>query len=155
MRIQTEYMSFNNRWMISSSYDCQAHQWRSQRRWCFSQTALLWFKVLPDKLPALRSLLPVLPGAPRFVVSAARLVVGASGLVVGPLKLVPGAHSDSVRRQECPPRVCYCPEIDASNFTLHILSDTPGGSQWLKYILLMLILAGYVWLDCRMPSLTG
>ena len=26
------------------------------------------------------------------------------------------------------------PEIDASKFTLHILSDTPGGSQRLKYI---------------------
>jgi len=30
------------------------------------------------------------------------------------------------------------PEIDASKFTLHILSDTSGGFQWLKYILLML-----------------
>jgi len=38
---------------------------------------------------------------------------------------------------ECPPRVWYSPEIDASKFTLHILSDTPGGSQQLKYILLM------------------
>jgi len=41
-------------------------------------------------------------------------------------------------RQECPPRVWYSPEIDASKFTLHILSGTPGGFQWLKYILLML-----------------
>ena len=40
-------------------------------------------------------------------------------------------------QQECPPRVWYSPEIDASKFTLHILSDTPGGFQWLKYILLM------------------
>jgi hypothetical protein len=30
---------------------------------------------------------------------------------------------------ECPPRVSYSAEIDASMFTLHILSDTPGGSQ--------------------------
>jgi len=33
--------------------------------------------------------------------------------------------------------VSYSPEIDASKFTLHILSDTPGGFQSLKYIVLM------------------
>jgi len=38
---------------------------------------------------------------------------------------------------ECPPRVWYSPEIDPSKFTLHILSDTPGVFEWLKYILLM------------------
>jgi len=48
MRIQPEYMSFRNRCMISSSYEFQAHQQRSQRRCCFSQNALLWFEVLPD-----------------------------------------------------------------------------------------------------------
>jgi len=36
---------------------------------------------------------------------------------------------------DCPSRVWYSSEIDASKFTLHILSDTPGGSQWLKSIL--------------------
>ena len=46
-------MSFKNRWMISSRYDFQAHQQRSQRRCCFFQTALLWFQVLPDMSPAL------------------------------------------------------------------------------------------------------
>jgi len=60
---------------------------------------------------------PALPGAPRLVV---------------------GSPSYSEGRQECPPRVWYSPEIDASKFTLHILSDTPGGLQWLKYSLLML-----------------
>jgi len=35
---------------------------------------------------------------------------------------------------ECPRRVWFSPEIDASKFTLRLLSDTPGGSQWLKYI---------------------
>jgi len=35
------------------------------------------------------------------------------------------------------PRVWYSPEIDASKFTLRLLSHTPGGSWWLKYILLM------------------
>jgi len=37
--------------------------------------------------------------------------------------------SYSQGRPECPPRVSYSPDIDASKFTLHILSDTPGGSQ--------------------------
>jgi len=31
--------------------------------------------------------------------------------------------------QEYPPRVWYPPSTDASKFALHILSDTPGGSQ--------------------------
>jgi len=73
--------------------------------------------------PALPGLSPALPGAPRFVVGAPRLVAGAPSYSEG--------------RQECPPSVWYSPEIDASKFTLHILSDTPGGFQWLKYILLM------------------
>ena len=41
-------MSFKNLCTISSSYEFQAHQQRSQRRCCFSQNALLWFEVLPD-----------------------------------------------------------------------------------------------------------
>jgi len=45
--------------------------------------------------------------------------------------------SYSVGRLECPPRVWYSAEIDTSKFTCHILSVTPGGSQRLKYILLM------------------
>jgi len=54
--------------------------------------------------------------------------------------------SYSERRPECPPKVWYSPEIDASKFTLHILSDTPGGFQRLKYILLMshILNAGHV-----------
>jgi len=61
---------------------------------------------------------PALPGAPRVVL---------------------GAHSYSEGWQEYPPRVWYSPEIDASMFALHILWDTPGGSQRLNYILLMWI----------------
>jgi hypothetical protein len=105
MRIQTEY----------SSYDFQAHKQRSQRR-SFPQTALLWFQVLPDMLPALPGVSAALTGAPRLVV---------------------GAPSYSEGRQECPPRVWDSAEIDASGFTLHILSNTPWGFQWVKYILLM------------------
>jgi len=76
MRIQTEYLSFKNHWMISSSYDIQAHQQHSERRCCFSQTALLWFEVL-------QGLSPALLGAPRVVVGASRLVVGAPRRVAG------------------------------------------------------------------------
>jgi len=38
---------------------------------------------------------------------------------------------------DCLSRVWYSPDIDDSQFTLHILSETPGVSQELKYILLM------------------
>jgi hypothetical protein len=40
---------------------------------------------------------------------------------------------------EYPPRVWYSPEVDASKFTLHIFSDTPGVFQRLQYILLMCV----------------
>jgi hypothetical protein len=78
--------------------------------------------VLPYLSLVLPCLSPVLPGAPMLVVSAPRLVVGT------------WSYSDG--RQECAPRVSYSPEIDASKFTLHILSDNPGDSKRLNYILL-------------------
>jgi hypothetical protein len=109
-------MSFKNRWTIRGSFDFQAHQQHSQRRCCFSQTALLRFEVPPHMLLGL-------PGA-RMI------VIGTQGLIAS-------APSYSEGRQECPPKVSYSPEIAVSKLTLHILSDTPGGFQWLKYILLM------------------
>jgi len=42
-------------------------------------------------------------------------------------------------RPECPPTVWYSAENDTSKFTLHILSGTPGGSRWLKCVLLMYV----------------
>jgi len=149
MRIQTEYMSFNNRWTISSSYDFQAHLQCSQR--CrFSQTALQWFEVLPGLSLPLPGLLPALLGAPRHFVGAPKLVPStprcsqtyhnhSHGTPVAVIR----DPSYSECRPEYPPTVCHSPEIDASKFTLHILSDTPGGCQWLKCILLM-SLAGYI-----------
>jgi hypothetical protein len=137
-------MSFNNRWTISSSNDFQAHQQSSLRRCCFSQTAILWFEVLPDMLPAHPGLSPVHPClSPAYPgLSLAHPVLspalpGAPSLVVRAPRVVVHAPSYSEGRQECPPIVWYSPELDASKFTLHILSDTPGGFQWLKYILLM------------------
>jgi len=72
---------------------------------------------------------PVLPGTPRFVVGAPRVVVGAAKVVFGVPRVVVGTSSYSEGWQECPPGIRYSPEIDASNFTLRILSDTPGGFQ--------------------------
>jgi len=116
-------MSFKYRWTISSSYDFQSNQQHSQRRWGVSQTALLSFEVLPDLSLALPSLLPELRAVPRLVIGAPRLLAGTSSYSEG--------------RQDCPPMVWYSLEIDASKFTLHILSDTPAGFQWLRYILQM------------------
>jgi len=104
-------------------------------------------------LPGLSS---ALPGALRLVVSAQGLVAGAPRCFQGHLKFSPALWgvpkpitiaagavinypSYSEGRPECPPRVWYSAEIDASKFTLHVLSDTPGVFQWLKYILLMWI----------------
>jgi len=124
MTIETEYMSFKNHWTISRRYDLKAHQQRSQRICCFSQAALLRFEVLWDLPLALRVVSPSLTDDSRFVVSA--------------LRLVAGAPSYSEGRQECPSRVWYSADIDAVKFTFHLLTDTPGGFQWGKYILLTL-----------------
>jgi len=109
MRIQIEYMSFKNRWTISSSYDFQAHLQRSQRRCCFSLSALQWFEVLPGLLPALPGLLSALPGAPRCTWRPLLSVQSTLGF----------NHPGILVRQ---------------------LSDTPRGSQWHNYILLMQVL---------------
>src|SRR5882757_2589595 len=37
------------------------------------------------------------------------------------------SYSDG--RPECPPKVWFSPEINATKFTLRLLSNTPGGSQ--------------------------
>ena len=148
MRIQTEYMSFKNCWTISSSYNFQVHPRRSQRR-CFSQTADLWFNVLPDlSLPGMTSALAdfssalpdlslVLPGAPKVLSGALRCSQTYHNHSHGTPVPVIRDPSHSEGWPECPPRVWYSPEIDASKFTFHTFSDTPGVFQWLKYILLM------------------
>jgi len=158
MRIQTGCMSFKNCWTISSSYDFQAHQQRSQRRWCCSQTAVLWFQVLPDLSPVLLDLLSALPGLLSALPGLLSALPGLLSALPGVPTVLSGAlrcsqtdhnHSHgtpvpvirdpsySEGRPECPPRVWYSPQIDPSKFSLHIFSDTPGVFQWLKYILLM------------------
>ena len=88
--------------------------------------------------PALPGLSPVLPGLSQVLSGLSPVLPGMSPARQGAPRHVAGTPSYSEGQQECPPMVWYSPEIDASKFTLHILSDTPGGFQWLKYILLML-----------------
>jgi len=99
-------MSFKNRCTISSSYEFQAHQQRSQRRCCFSQNALLWFEVLPD--------------AHRFVAGAPRCSAMQRDLSPG-RQAACNSPSEGMRfrqsRQSCPehpgvsdgiPGCCWC-----------------------------------------------
>jgi len=78
-----------------------------------------------------------LPGASKVLGSARICSQPYHNHSDGPYVPVIGDASYSVGRPDCPPKVRYTPEIDAFTFTLHILSDTPVGSQWLKSILLM------------------
>jgi len=141
MRIQREYMSIENHWLIRYSYDFQAHQQGSHRRYSFSQTSLLWFSVLLDLSPAFPGLLSVYPGASKVRSGTLRCFqtrhIDSHG-TPGPVFRDP---SYSEGRPECPPRVSYFPEVDVFKFTLHILPDTPACYQWQKYILLMYILS--------------
>ena len=73
MGIQTEYISFKNSWMIRSSNEFQVDQQRSQRRCCFSKTALLclvellgFLLALPSLLLRIPDLLPALPATLRL-----------------------------------------------------------------------------------------
>jgi len=79
----------------------------------------------------------VLPGAPNVLSAAPRCSQTYHNHSHGTPVPVIRDPSDFEGQLESPPIVWYSPEIDASKFTLHILSDTPGGSQWLKYVLLM------------------
>jgi len=75
--------------------------------------------------------------APKLItITPIILLYQSSEMPVTPVPVVRDpSYSEGL--PEYPPRVWYSPEIDASKFTLHILSDTPGVFQRLKYILLM------------------
>jgi len=107
----------------------------------------------------------VISGAPRLVAGAPRLVINASRFDFGTSRLCAlvvrldfhppmcseSAHNHShgtpgtiiadskcsESRPECPSSVWYSSGIDALKFILHILSDSPGGFQQLRYNLLM------------------
>jgi len=82
---------------------------------------------------------PALRRAPKLVtITPIVLLYQSPEIPVTPVPVVSNpSYSEGLL--EYPPRVKYSPEIDASQFTLHILSDTPGVFQRLKYILLMLL----------------
>jgi len=80
---------------------------------------------------------PALRRAPKLIrITHIVLLYQSSEIPVTPIPVVRD-HSYSEGLPEYPPRVWYSPEIDSSKFTLHILSNTPGVFQRLKYILLM------------------
>jgi len=80
---------------------------------------------------------PALRHAPEHIpINPIVLLYQSSEIPVIPVPVIRDP-SYSEGRLECPPRVWYSPEIDTSNFTLYILTDTPGGFQILKYILLV------------------
>jgi len=79
----------------------------------------------------------VLPGAPKVLSGTPRYSQTYHNHSHGTPVPVIRDSSYSEGRPECPPRVWYSSNIDASKFTLHIYSDTAWGFQWLKYILLM------------------
>jgi hypothetical protein len=79
----------------------------------------------------------VLPGAPKVLSGSLRCTQTYYNHCHGTPVQVNGDLSDFEGRPECPPTIGFSPKIYSSKFTLHILSDTSGGSQRLKYILLM------------------
>jgi len=118
------------RLLHSNSRCSQACRWRSQ----VLPDLLL---VLQDLLSALSDLSSALPGAPKVFCRAPRFSqTYHNDSHHTPVQVIRD-FSCSEGQPEYTSRVWYSPEIDAFMFSLHILWDTPGGSQWLKYILLM------------------
>jgi hypothetical protein len=85
----------------------------------------------------LAGLLLALLGGPRLAISAPRCSQTYHNRFNSTVVPVTRDPSYTGARPECPPTVWYSSEIDVSQFTLYIIWDTPGGSQWLKSILLM------------------
>jgi len=132
------------RLLYSDSRCSQACRWRSQVLPGFlsalpdlSSALPDLSSALPDLLSALPGLSPAIPGAPNVLSGAPRCSQTYHNHSHGTPVAVIRDPSYSEGRPECPPRVWYFPEIDPFKFTLHIISDTPGGFQRLKYILLM------------------
>ena len=102
----------------------------SQSLFVISALVCWHFQVHPKFPPALQCV-------PKLITITPIVLLYQSSEI--PVTSVPVIRDPSYSegQPECPPRVRYSPEIDASKFTLHILSDTPGVFQRLKYILLM------------------
>jgi len=99
---------------------------------------------LPDQSSVLQGLAravpdfsPILPCCPKVLSGSPRCFQTNHHHSHGTPVPVIRDRSDCEGRPECSPTVWSSLEIDASKITLHILSDTPRGFQWLEYILLM------------------
>jgi len=112
MRIQTDYMSFKNRWTISCSYDFQAH---------------LSFPKEDD----------VFPDCSTVIRRAPRLVVGAPRLVVGAPRCTQACRQHSQVHVKATASVQYTLGCDHPGIPVRQLSDTSRGSQTPRYIMLM------------------
>jgi len=88
-------------------------------------------------LEAWRQQSQVLSGAPNDLSSVPRCSQTYQNHSQGTMVPVICDPSNSEGGQDCPPSVRYSSNIDTSQFILHILSDIPEGSKWLKYILLI------------------
>ena len=158
MRIPTECVSLKNCWTLSSSYDFQACTSIVPKADVIFPDSSTVFGGAPKPVAVAQRLVL---GAPRLVASAPRCtqvccrrshVLPCAPKVLSSASTCSqtydnhsdGTHGPMVRDHrhcegwlECPPRVRYSPEIDLCKFILHLLSDTPGGSRWPVYILLM------------------
>jgi hypothetical protein len=117
------------------------HQWLRTKCWCSKaysrQTQALWGLSLE-----LSGLTPALPVTPRWTQRSfwwmkCSQTYHHRSHGMSELDIRDPSYFESL--SECLARVWYCHEIPASKFTLHILSDTPGGSQTLTDILLRII----------------
>jgi len=107
-----------------------AYHWRSLACCQHSQTYCRHSQTCPQHSQ-------VLPGAPNVLSCAPTCTQTYQNHFYDPAVSVNSNPCYSKGQPEFPPKVWYSPEIEASKFTPHILSDTAEGFQYLQYILLM------------------
>jgi len=133
--------------MLGGSFQSQLNVWNplpmAAIRLLSSWLTYFAMYVCQDSRPTLIFHYQVLPGVLKVLSSP--LSCSKTYQNYSQSTLAPGISKPSYSDgwPDCPPRVSFSSQIGTSKFTLHILSDTPGGSQWLKYILLM-----YVFIVC-------
>ena len=109
-----------------------------------SQGMFVISALVPQHIQVCPKFSPALWRVPKLItITPMVLLYQSSEIPITPVPVIRDP-SYSEGRLQCPPRVRYSPEIDASKLTLHILSDTPGVFQRLKYILLMCIISMFV-----------
>jgi len=109
----------------------------THKNWAISQSLFVILALVQRHSQVHPMFSPVLRRAPNLItITIIVLLYQSSEIPVTPVLVIRDPrYSEGLL--EYPPRVWYSPAIDASKFTFHILSDTPGVFQRLKYILLM------------------